>query len=72
MALRPQKAAAEEVLEAAAKVAQGEWWLHSGYADHRASKLSRRARAKRKTPNRLHDSGFLRLCEEGDSNPYGS
>jgi hypothetical protein len=67
--LRPQKAAAEGVLKAAAKVAQSELWFHSGYADHRAAQLVRRARAQRKTPNRLQRFGVSSSVRGGGLEP---
>ena len=71
--LRPQKAAAEEVLRAAgaaqADAGQAELWLHSGYADARADQLAHRGRRKLKTPNRGKRFGVSSVVRGGGLEP---
>jgi len=68
--MRPQKAAAEEVLKAAAGTpANEELWLHSGYAVDRAGQLTHRAPGKAKTPNRLERLGVSSLVRRGGLEP---
>jgi len=68
--LRPQKAAAEEVLKAAATAVEGELWLYSGYTDHRAAQLSRRVSRKGKTRTVGNDSGFRSVRGGGIEPPW--
>jgi hypothetical protein len=49
--------------------AEGELWLHSGYADHRAEQLARRARRKVKAPNRWKRFGVSESARRGTRTP---
>ena len=68
---RPQKAAAEEALQAAAAAGGPELWLHTGYAKGGAKRHSSKSPQKEKPRTAGNGSGF-RECEEGESNPHGS
>ena len=70
--MRPQKAASEEVLRAAAAGAkQPELWQHTGDMGHAARRYARLVRRRRNLERRGTIRGF-EPCEEGDSNPHGS
>ncbi len=67
--MRPQKAAAEEVLRAAAEAQERELWFHSGFIGDRAPQPPRRTRRTAKTPNRAKRFGVFRTVRGGGLEP---
>ena len=68
--MRPQKAAAEEVLQAAADAGNAEFWLHSGCGDNAAKRHSEPRRIKRKPRTAGNDSGFRGVRGGGIEPPW--
>ena len=68
--MRPQKAADEDVLQAAAAAGQPEFSLHSGCGATAAKRHPVALARKQKPRTSPKDSGFF-SCEEGDLNPHG-
>jgi hypothetical protein len=63
--MRPQKAAAEEVLQAAAVAGKPEFWLHTGYMKGTAKRHSTKSPKKEKPRTAGNDSGFQAVRGRG-------
>jgi len=68
--MRPQKAAAEDVLQAAAAAGQPEFWLHSGCGDKAAKRHPAALARKQKPRTYRKDSGFLSVRGGGLEPPW--
>ncbi|MGA9656597.1 MAG: tyrosine-type recombinase/integrase, partial [Polyangia bacterium] len=68
--MRPQKAAAEDVLQAAAAAGQPEFWLHSGCGDKAAKRHPAALARKQKPRTSRKDSGFLSVRGGGLEPPW--
>jgi integrase len=68
--MRPQKAAAEDVLQAAAAAGQPEFWLHSGCGTTAAKKHPAALARKQKPRTSRKDSGFLSVRGGGLEPPW--
>ena len=68
--MRPQKAAAEEVLQAAADGEKLELWRHTGDMGHSARRHATLGRTKRKPRTIGNDSGFRRVRGGGLEPPW--
>ena len=68
--MRPQKAAAEDVLQAAAAAGQPEFWLHSGCGTTAAKRHPAALARKQKPRTSRKDSGFLSVRGGGLEPPW--
>jgi integrase len=68
--MRPQKAAAEDVLQAAAAAGQPEFWLHSGCGATAAKRHPAALAGKQKLRTYRKDSGFLSVRGGGLEPPW--
>jgi integrase len=68
--MRPQKAAAEEVLQAAAAAGNPELWLHTGYTKGSAKRHSSKSPPKEKPRTIGNDSGFRSVRGGGIEPPW--
>ena len=68
--MRPQKAAAEDVLQAASAAGKPEFWLHSGCGDGAAKRRPAALAEKQKPRTSRKDSGFFSVRGGGLEPPW--